>query len=96
MLKADLLKRLKAEFPEYTNVDLQEVLDVVFDHMCQSLCRGRRIEIRGFGSFAVHTQKEREFINPRNGKVTCCPERCRIVFRPGKNLKKIHKSRVEG
>jgi len=92
MLKADLVRMLKAEFPEYTNADLKEVLDLVFDQMSAALCRGHRIEIRGFGSFAVHVQKKREFINPKNGRLTCCPERYRIVFRPGKNLKKVHGS----
>ncbi len=96
MLKADLLRRLKAEFPEYTSADLKEVLDLVFDHMSHCLCRCRRIEIRGFGSFAVHRQKKREFVNPRNGKIICCPERHRIVFRPGKNLKKIHSQDTRG
>ncbi len=91
MLKSDLLRRLKEEFPEYTSADLKDVLDLVFEQMCQSLCKCNRIEIRGFGSFAVRNQKEREFINPKNGRKTCCPQRYRIVFRPGKNLKKIHR-----
>ena len=90
MLKTDLLRRLRADFSEYTNADLKDVVDLVFEQMCQALCRCQRIEIRGFGSFAIHTQKERRFTNPRNGRLTCCPERYRIVFRPGKNLKKIH------
>jgi len=94
-LKADLVRRLKAEFPDYTNADLKDVVDLVFEQMCQSLCNCQRIEIRGFGSFTVHGQKERRFINPRNGKVTCCPERYRIVFRPGKKLKRVHSSQTK-
>ena len=90
MLKADLLRMLRADFPEYTSSDLKDVVDLVFEQMSNELCRCRRIEIRGFGSFAVHRQKERQFVNPRNGRITCCPERYRIVFRPGKNLKKVH------
>ena len=90
MVKADLLRRLRAEFPEYTNTDLKDVVDLVFEQMCHDLCKCRRIEIRGFGSFAVHSQKERQFVNPKNGMIICCPQRYRIVFRPGKNLKKIH------
>ncbi len=88
MVKADLLRRLKAEFPEYTASDLKDVLDLIFEHMCQSLCACNRIEIRGFGSFVVRPQKEREFINPKNGKKTYYPKRYRIVFRPGKKLRK--------
>ena len=89
MLKADLLRMLRTDFPEYTSADLKEVVDLIFEQMSHDLCRCRRIEIRGFGSFAVHSQKKRQFVNPKNGRVTCCPERYRIVFRPGKNLKKI-------
>jgi len=91
MLKADILRRLKADFPDYTNDDLRDAVDVIFDEMCQALCQCRRIEIRGFGSFAVHSQKERSFVNPKNGCTTYCPSRYRIVFRPGSKLKRIHR-----
>ena len=89
MLKGDLLRRLKSDFPEYTTGDLKDVVDLVFEQMCQAMCQCRRIEIRGFGSFSVHNQKERVFVNPKNGFTTRCPKRQRIVFRPGKNLKRI-------
>ncbi|NPA94604.1 MAG: integration host factor subunit beta [Thermodesulfobacteria bacterium] len=89
MLKADIAKRLKEIHPEFTKQDLLEMVDLVFETMAEALEEGRRIEIRGFGSFSIHPQKERCFINPKTGKETRCPSSYRIVFRPGKQLKEI-------
>ncbi len=89
VLKKDLARMLQAEFPEYTLSDLEEVVELLFDEMTQALVEGRRIEIRGFGAFAVHSQKERRFINPKNGRETRCPRSYRVVFRPGSDLVEI-------
>ena len=89
MLKADIAKRLKTLHPEFTIQELMEIVELVFDTMAKALEDGRRVEIRGFGSFSLHRQKERRFINPKTGKRISCPSNYRIVFRPGKKLKKI-------
>ncbi len=89
MLKADIAKRLKRLHPEFTIQELQEIVDLAFDTMAMALEDGRRVEIRGFGSFTLHRQKERQFINPKTGKETRVPSNYRIVFRPGKRLKRI-------
>ncbi len=89
MLKSDITKRLKKLHPEFTLSELREIVDLVFEQMALSLEEGRRVEIRGFGSFSLHRQKERRFINPKTGEKTFCPWNYRIVFRPGKDLKKV-------
>ncbi len=89
MLKADLVRRLKEIHPEFTQADLQEMVELVFEQIAQALQEGRRVEIRGFGSFSLHRQKERQFINPKTGQKTACPSNFRIVFRPSNKLKRI-------
>ncbi len=89
MLKADIAKKLKAIHPEFTKQDLQEIVELVFENMAQALEEGRRVEIRGFGSFSLHKQKDRRFVNPKTGVETFCPSNYRIVFRPGNKLKKV-------
>ncbi len=91
MLKADIANRLKELHPEFTKQDLLDMVELVFETMAQALEDERRVEIRGFGSFCLHHQKERCFINPKTGKETRCPAGHRIVFRPGKRLKRISK-----
>ncbi len=89
MLKADIVKRLKNIHPEFTQNDLQDLVELVFELMAHALQEGRRVEIRGFGNFNLHRQKERRFINPKTGRKTVCPSNYRIVFRPGSRLKKV-------
>jgi len=89
MLKKDIIHKLSTSFPEYTDSDLKDVLDILFDVMREALVQKRRVEIRGFGSFSLHVQKGRDFINPRNGDLVRCPSRYRIVFRAGKGLKRL-------
>ena len=86
LLKGDLVSRLHDAFPEHFKKDLENVAAVVFDSITNVLKDGGRIELRGLGSFAVHQQKGRKFINPRNHKLISCPSSRRILFRPGKDL----------
>lgn len=67
--------------------DLETVVDVAFDAMISALKEKRRIEIRGIGSFSLHSQKRREFVNPKTGLLTVCPSSYRVVFKTGKDLK---------
>ncbi|MGQ9498838.1 MAG: HU family DNA-binding protein [Dissulfurimicrobium sp.] len=86
LLKGDIVARLKVHFPEMLKKDLNDMVDTVFDSICEALKDGRRVEIRGFGSLSIHQQKGRNFINPRNNLLTSCPANKRIVFKPGKAL----------
>lgn len=86
LLRKDLVARLKEHSPDFLKKDLNDVVDMVFEAMASALKEGRRVEIRGFGSLAIHQQKGRRFINPRNNVLTKCPASRRIVFKPGKSL----------
>lgn len=92
MLKKELINELHAMFPEYMKEDIKDIVDIVFNEMIKALEEDRRIEIRGFGSFALHKQKEKLFTNPKTGKTIVCPSNKRIVFRAGKDLRSNPKS----
>ncbi len=87
ILKGDLVVRLQQVFSQHMKKDLETVVDVVFDAMISALKEKRRIEIRGIGSFSLHSQKGREFVNPKTGLLTVCPSSYRVVFKTGKDLK---------
>ncbi len=89
--KKDLVKHLHELNPDLFREDVEEIVNLIFEAMTQALAEGRRIEIRGFGNFTVSPQKEREFINPKTGKLTRCEPNLRIVFKAGKNLVEIKK-----
>ena len=87
ILKGDLVARLQQGFSQHMKKDLETVVDVVFDAMISALKEKRRIEIRRIGSFSLHRQKRREFVNPKTGGLTICPSSYRVVFKTGKDLK---------
>ena len=85
MTKAELIERLA----EKTKMSVQRaefVVNAVFACMKQSLLRGERIEIRGFGTFQVRSYKGYTGRNPSTGNsVYVAPKRLPF-FKVGKNL----------
>ena len=73
-----------------------QMVDSIFDAMRESLIKGDRIEIRGFGVFQVKdTRPKPAARNPRTGDVIYVPERRKTHFKPGKLLKEaLHKPRT--
>ena len=74
-------------FPEFRKKDLEYLVDLLFEKLTESLREGNRIEIRGFGRFLIHEQKERLFTNPKTQEVRKLPRRKRIIFKSGKDIK---------
>ncbi len=89
ILKNELAMRIHRNFPAHLKKDINTVVDIIFFAMSEALTEGRRIEIRGFGSFSLHKQKGREFVNPKTKKYTICPPNYRIIFKPGKWLNNL-------
>jgi nucleoid DNA-binding protein len=87
ILKTHLINALHKEFPDHYKSDLALFTDIVLDTIVSSLREGKRVEIRGFGSFNVHRHRCKDFINPKTGKLTKCSTRKRVVFKPGKDLR---------
>ena len=69
------------------------MVDSIFKAMRESLIRGDRIEIRGFGVFQVKKTKPKPAArNPRTGEIIKVPARRKTHFKPGKLLKEaLHK-----
>ncbi len=87
MNRKELLNTLAQKFPDFRKKDLELILELLFQHLAQTLKEGRRIEIRGFGRFYVKEQRGRRFKNPRTGEERNLPPRKRIIFKPGKDLR---------
>ncbi len=64
------------------------IVNCVFDSMEESLKKGERIEIRGFGSFEIRHYKAYEGRNPRTGDPVGVQPKRLPFFKVGKDLKK--------
>jgi integration host factor subunit beta len=85
MTKADLIERL-AEKKKMARHHAELVVDAILATMEQSLRRGERIEIRGFGTFQIRSYKGYEGRNPKTGEaIQVAPKRLPF-FKASKNL----------
>ena len=64
------------------------VVNAIFDAMADALIQGNRIEMRGFGSFAVKDYDPYTGRNPRTGEEVSVPAKRAIKFKVGKELRK--------
>lgn len=65
-----------------------QMVDCLFQTMRESLIKGERIELRGFGVFLIKDTMPRTAArNPRTGEQVTIPARKKVYFRPGKLLK---------
>ena len=66
-----------------------EVVDTLFKAMRESLIKGNRIEIRGFGVLGVKNTKPKPAArNPRTGEIVYVPARNKSYFKAGVLIKK--------
>ena len=86
MNKSDLAKILSKEL-ELPARKTEEIVDKFFDTMFRALVRGERIEIRGFGSFAVKEYEGYTGRNPKSGEKISVGNKRLPFFKTGKELK---------
>jgi integration host factor subunit beta len=87
MNRSDLVAELAARFGQLTQQDTEMAVSAILEAMNNTLARGHRIEIRGFGSFSVRRQAPRMGRNPRSGESVAIPEKRVTYFKPGKALR---------
>ena len=87
MTKSDLIARLAKRFPQLVAKDADFAVKMILDAMSEALAKGDRIEIRGFGSFALNYRPPRVGRNPKSGDKVSVPEKWVPHFKAGKELR---------
>jgi len=87
MTKSELIVRLAERFPQLVAKDADFAVKMILDAMSEALVRGDRIEIRGFGSFALNYRPPRTGRNPKSGEKVSVPEKWVPHFKAGKELR---------
>lgn len=82
MLKSELTDRLAIEHRELDPPTVKLAVETLLNQMRNTLADGERIEIRGFGSFALHYLPPRQGRNPKTGEPVAVPSRYRLRFKP--------------
>ena len=86
IVKSKLLKQLTDNYPNFLKRDLEKFLNIFLNEIKNSLKRGERVELRGFGIWSTHLQKARISRNPKTGEKIATPEKKTIHFKMAKDL----------
>lgn len=86
MVKSELIENL-AERADITLAKAEEVVELFFDSISETLCKGDRVEIRGFGALTVRDYKQYEGRNPKTGEKITVPPKCLPFWKTGQELK---------
>ena len=86
MNKSELIEKL-AERCNVSVMQAEEVVNLIYDKMKNTLVGGGRIEIRGFGSFVVKEYDAYQGRNPKTGEKIDVPPKKLPFFKVGKGLK---------
>ena len=86
MNKSDLVKSLLSKNNKYKVSEIENIVDLFFKEIERALSQGKRIEIRGFGSFFTKKRDKRICINPQNGKNIEIEKKVHPKFKMGKIL----------
>jgi len=87
MTRSDLIIKLAEQFSQLLAKDAELAVKVILDAMGGTLVRGGRIEIRGFGSFALNYRPPRTGRNPKSGDKVQVPAKHVPHFKAGKELR---------
>ncbi len=87
MTRSDLIAKLAEHYPQLLARDAELAVKVILDAMAETLMRGGRIEIRGFGSFALNYRPPRVGRNPKSGEKVQVPAKYVPHFKAGKELR---------
>lgn len=87
MNKSDLIEKITNSQDLLDDKDIKLAVDSIIEQMFRSLAANRRIEIRGFGSFALRELAPHLGRNPKTGARVHLDYRHTTHFKPGKELK---------
>lgn len=86
MNKAELVA-IVAEKVDLTKKATEEVINILFDTISETLETGEKVVISGFGTFEIRSRVARTGRNPRTGADIDIPAQKTPAFRTGKVLK---------
>jgi integration host factor subunit beta len=87
VVKSELLRILKEQCPALQPSDVELALNCLLEHMITGLANGERIEVRGFGSFNLHSHPPRKSRNPKTGATFHLPAKVAVHFKPSIEMK---------
>ncbi|MDE6501178.1 MAG: HU family DNA-binding protein [Ruminococcus sp.] len=86
MTKSELISSL-AKSMNCTKKDATAVIDATFAVIQETLEKGEKVSVTGFGTFEIRERDEKTCINPKTKEKMVCPPCKAPAFKAGRNLK---------
>jgi integration host factor subunit alpha len=88
MTKAEIVEQIYEQVG-FSKKESAELVEKVFDTIKDTLARGEKVKISGFGNFVVREKNARKGRNPQTGQEILLEARRVLTFKPSLVLKNI-------
>src|SRR5579884_1058425 len=96
MTKAEIVQALYSKVGGFSRKESAELVDLVFEMMKETLGRGEKIKVSGFGNFVLRDKRQRPGRNPQTGQPIKISERRVLTFKASQILKQALNQRSSG
>lgn len=87
MTKAEIVQALYSKVGGFSRKESAELVDLVFEMMKETLGKGEKIKVSGFGNFVLRDKRQRPGRNPQTGQPIKISERRVLTFKASQILK---------
>jgi integration host factor subunit alpha len=87
MTKAEIVQALYARVGGFSKKESADIVDLVFEMLKETLGKGEKIKISGFGNFVLRDKRQRPGRNPQTGDPIKISERRVLTFKASQILK---------
>jgi integration host factor subunit alpha len=94
MTKAEIVQALYARVGGFSKKESADIVDLVFEMLKDTLAKGEKIKISGFGNFVLRDKRQRPGRNPQTGDPIRISERRVLTFKASQILKQALNPRL--
>lgn len=94
MTKSDIIQAVYDRLGGFSKRESADLVDLVFEMMKETLGRGEKIKISGFGNFVLRDKRARQGRNPQTGEPILITQRRVLGFKPSQILKQTLNAKV--
>jgi integration host factor subunit alpha len=89
MTKSEIVAAVYGKVGGFSKKEAADIVELVFETVKETLGRGEKIKISGFGNFVLRDKRQRRGRNPQTGQALTITERRVLTFKASQILKSI-------
>lgn len=89
MTKSEIVAAVYGKVGGFSKKEAADIVELVFETVKETLGRGEKIKISGFGNFVLRDKRQRRGRNPQTGEPLTITERRVLTFKASQILKAI-------